>query len=416
MFVAQHEPQMRSTAPAFPEEPSVQPRASAPSVICFPFSGGIAGGSHISSCKLIQSLDRRHFTPLILLHHDQGEVAELLKTEGLSYEVSPNPHHFGRAPGIERQGGIAGFARALASQWPLAEWLRARRVRIVHTNEGPMHVSWALPALLAGAKLLWHHRSSPDARGLRFLAPFLADHVVSVSSFALSGARAYRGGRDCSVVYSPFDTDTIAIDRASAREKLVEELGVAPSTGVIGFFGNFVERKRPLLFVDVIAELSRQAPDLPVAGLMFGSTIVAGLDKRIMERAQAKGVADRVRLMGFRYPAGEWLAACDVHAITAVGEPFGRSLIEAMLLGTPVVAVASGGNIEAIRQAETGYLTPPDDARAMARTILQLLRHPDDARAIAARARAEALRRFGRERHSREIGAIYQKLLSGGNG
>jgi glycosyltransferase involved in cell wall biosynthesis len=116
--------------------------------------------------------------------------------------------------------------------------------------------------------------------------------------------------------------------------------------------------------------------------------------------------------MGFRYPGLPWLSACDVHAVTAVDEPFGRSLIEAMLIGTPVVAVASGGNSEAICDGVNGLLTPPDDAEAMAGRILELLGNPAEATAMAARACADARAGFGRERHARVIAGIYDELLT----
>lgn len=385
-------------------------QAGAP-VICYPFAGGIAGGSHISVIKLIRSLDRQRFTPLILVHHVEGEVAEMLRSEGLAFERAPAVHHFGHAAGIPSARGPGRLLRAAVAQFRLARFLRTRRVRIVHTNEGPMHATWALPARLAGARLLWHHRATPDARGLKYLAPLLADRIVSVSRFALSQSPLARAAH-CSVVYSPFDTDDAVVDRASARQALIAELGVPAETRIVGFFGNFVDRKRPLAFVDAIAAIARRAPAMPVMGVMFGAIVESRLEAAVLERAREAGVAGRVRLMGFRYPGLPWLAACDVHAVTAVDEPFGRSLIEAMLIGTPVVAVASGGNSEAIRDGVNGLLAPPDDAEAMAGRILELLGSPAGAAAIAACACADARAGFGHERHARAIAGIYDELLA----
>lgn len=385
-------------------------RAGAP-VICFPFAGGIAGGSHISVIKLIRSLDRQRFTPLIIVHHEQGEVADMFRREGLAFERAPVPYHFGHAAGIASAKGPGRLLRAVAAQLRLARFLRARRVRIVHTNEGPMHATWALPARLAGARLLWHHRATPDARGLKYLAPLLADRIVSVSRFALSQSPLARAAH-CSVVYSPFDADDAAVDRESARRVLIAELGVSADTRIVGFFGNLVDRKRPLVFVDAIAAMARRAPAMPVVGVMFGAVVEGALDAAVRERAREAGIAGRVRLMGFRYPGLPWLSACDVHAVTAVDEPFGRSLIEAMLIGTPVVAVASGGNSEAICDGVNGLLTPPDDAEAMAGRILELLGNPAEAMAMAARACADARAGFGRERHARVIAGIYDELLT----
>src|SRR3546814_14386086 len=70
------------------------------------------------------------------------------------------------------------------------------------------------------------------------------------------------------------------------------------------------------------------------------------------------------------------MAACDALIVTAVEEPFGRTLIEAMLLRTPVVAANSGGNPEAIRHGETGLLAPADDPEAFAGMTLGLFQNP----------------------------------------
>src|SRR3546814_7600661 len=49
---------------------------------------------------------------------------------------------------------------------PQIRFLRSKNVAIVHSNDGRTHATWALPARLAGAKLLWHHRGNPGARAI----------------------------------------------------------------------------------------------------------------------------------------------------------------------------------------------------------------------------------------------------------
>ena len=383
--------------------------------ICFPFGGGIVGGSHISAAKLIQGLDRRRFSPLIVLHHEEGQLGEFLRSEGLDYTTLQDVGFFGNAYGVERKQGAGATLATMRDQWRLARFLRQNQVRIVHTNDGSMHVSWALPARLAGARLLWHHRGGSHARGVRFLAPIAADCIVGVSEFALSQVRrAPRTARKTAVVYSPFDSDAEPIDKRQAHDALTTELGVTPHTRLIGFFGHFQDRKRPLLFVEMLYHVSLMRPDLPVMGLMFGSPLVAGMEEQMVEQARSLGIADRLRLMGFRYPAAPLMAGCDIHAVPAVHEPFGRSLIEAMLLGTPVVAAASGGNIEAIDHGVNGLLAQADDPAAMAAEIIGLLAEPARSDAIAATALEAASARFGAERHVSQISAIYQSLLTAG--
>lgn len=245
---------------------------------------------------------------------------------------------------------------------------------------------------------------------MRFLAPWLADRLVSVSQFAAPRPGLLSAARKCTVVHSPFDSEPPPVDRNASRSALIEELGYGPDTRVVGIFGSLIRRKRPLVFVDTIAELHARAPDLAVVGTIFGHDL-EGFTEAIRQRAAARGVADAVRLMGFRYPPEAWMAACDVLLVPAVNEPFGRTLIEAMLLGTVVVAAASGGNTEAIRDGETGFLVPPDDPGALAERTLLVLRDDALRSTLAEAARQDAVARFGLDRHVTAIMGIYEAMI-----
>lgn len=371
--------------------------------ICYPFCGDLVGGSHISVLGLLRNLDRRRFEPVVLVEDPQGEIAALMR--GANVDVATA----GPLPAL-RHGERAGLGDAIGiarASWALARLLRARGIDIVHTNDGRTHATWALPAKLAGAKLVWHHRGAPDARGLRFAAPRIADAIVSVSAFAFG--KAGSRGRRARVIHSPFDTD-ICVDRQALHAALLGELGCSGDTRLIGFFGVLIPRKRPLLFVEAIAALRRLAPDLPVQGLVFGTPLEID-EAMVRAHAERQGVGDAIRLMGFRYPGADWIAACDLLMVPAVDEPFGRTLIESMLVDTPIVATRSGGNIEALQDGQLGELVAPEDPEALAAGALALLRDEDRYRALAAAARAHALGHFGEDRHAEAVMALYDELV-----
>ncbi|APR55102.1 hypothetical protein BRX40_15945 [Sphingomonas koreensis] len=376
--------------------------------ICFPFAGGLIGGSHVSALKLVQSLDSTEFEPLVLLHSLEGPLLEFIQSAGVRFELAPAVH-------VWRPGdplALRQVARALPDALRMRAFLKQRDISLVHTNEGPMHATWTLPARLAGAGHIWHHRGNPRARALRLQAPLLASRVLCVSKFAAPKAGLWSAHRKSTAVYSPFDTSIAQIDRQAARTALDARLGIGPETVVLAFLGQFATRKRPLVFVETIAALRRMRPDLPLIALMLGEEFEPGIEAQIRARIEALGVGDLIRMMGFVRPVEPWLAACDMLVVPAVEEPFGRTLIEAMLVGTPVVAAASGGNIEAIRNRGTGILARVDDPDDLAAHILDLIDHPQLAETIAHRARQEALTKFSVEHHVKKVTAIYREVLA----
>ncbi len=383
-----------------------------PPIVCFPFAGDRVGGSYVSALNLIKHLDPDRYRPLVVLHNTDGKLADLLRAEGVAFEAAPgfdlpSLHSDGRRS-ARIPGDIGALARAIP---PTTRFLRRRGVRIVHTNDGRMHSAWALPTRLARASQVWHHRSPPDSLGIRYLAPVVAERIVSVSDFALPQTCLMRRWGSPRVIRSPFDIDAVGdLDRTASRRRLLSELSAAPDTVVVGQFGSMIERKRPLTFVRTVAAMTGKAPGRPIIGVMFGEPD-ADMAARINAEIARLGLGDRVHVMGFRYPGLPWIAACDVLLATAVDEPFGRTLIEAMLVGTAVVATRSGGNAEAIRDDVNGCLAPADDPSALAERTLALLLDPAKMAAMRAQARDYVLANFGLKRHAEAVMAVYDEIV-----
>ncbi|WP_395394154.1 glycosyltransferase family 4 protein [Novosphingobium sp. BL-8A] len=370
--------------------------------VCYPLAGDALGGSHVSLRGLIDGLDPAQIEVIVVPEVPDGRLAAFFS--GIAQCPDParptRPFVPGRSIGIGKVlGTLAGLPRRV-------RFLKERGVDIVHTNDGRSHASWALAARLAGARLVWHHRGDPGARGLRYVAPVLADRIVAVSAFALPRGR--RGAaRTARVIHSPFDV-SITADREAMRKRILEETGSPPETVICGYFGSFVERKRPLAFVKAVEALGREI-DRPVLGAMFGEPRETELDRQLDDRIAAVGAPARVVRMGYRSPGHAWLAGCDLLLVPAVDEPLGRTLVEAMLVGTLVVATDSGGNPEALRQG-CGVLCPPDDPRAMARAAADLLADPTLARTMRQDATVAARGRFSQARHVDAIRTIYDEL------
>ena len=127
--------------------------------------------------------------------------------------------------------------------------------------------------------------------------------------------------------------------------------------------------------------------------------------------AASLGIASQVYIAGFRYPVEQWIAGMDVLVATSEWEAFGRTLVEAMALGTPVVASRAGGHVEIIDDGRTGLLVSPNDPDAFATAAYRVLTDVALAGRLTEEGRKGALDRYSLENHVRRVTAIYDGLL-----
>ena len=371
--------------------------------ICVAFAGDRVGGSHISLKGLLDALPKSIYRVIVVIEVPGGRIAELFD----DYDQVVDPCALEKPFAVGRTFGLGSALRTLPRIFGRARMLKDLNVDIVHTNDGRSHASWALAAKLAGSRMIWHHRGDPDARGTSYIAPVLADQIVSVSEYSLP-RRRWGKLTKARVIHSPFDVD-ISVDRTRMRHQLLSELGCADDTIICGYFGQFIVRKRPTAFIDAVAELGRIS-DRPVMGVMFGEPKDADLYAEMQQQLNDPRKNPPVRLMGYREPGHEWIAACDALLVTALNEPLGRTLVEAMLVETPVIATRSGGNAEALAP-DCGIIVPPDDPEAMAAATLELLKAPQTLDALTRRARAMAEKRYTSEHHVSEMRKVYRELV-----
>ena len=122
-----------------------------------------------------------------------------------------------------------------------------------------------------------------------------------------------------------------------------------------------------------------------------------GDERAALERRTAElGLAGRVRFLGPqpRERVLELFRAADAAVLSSSWENFPHAVVEALAAGTPVLATATGGVAEVVRDGENGLLVPAGDADALAEAIRRYF--ADDA--LRERLRAAAAPSVGRVR------------------
>jgi glycosyltransferase involved in cell wall biosynthesis len=134
--------------------------------------------------------------------------------------------------------------------------------------------------------------------------------------------------------------------------------------------------------------------------------------EQLREQARALGVAGAVHFLGASSDPPGALRGMDVFVHPSWAEAFPYVVLEAMSLARPIVASHVGGIGEAIVDGESGLLTPPHDAAALAQALIEVL----DDRDTATRMGESALLRlaqFTREAMIARVAATYGEVVRG---
>jgi glycogen synthase len=204
-------------------------------------------------------------------------------------------------------------------------------------------------------------RSSPLRAGLRHVLAH-ADAVTACSRYVLSGLTEVGPIRppSCVILNGVEPADFAGYQPEQGLERSVLAVG------------RLVHQKA----FDVLVEAFRSER---LAGL---NLVVAGdgIERQRLEaQASRLGLRDRVRFLGAadRARVASLLKGAHSFAFPSRYEPFGIALLEAMAVGVPAVAAATGGVLEFARDGENALLVPPDDPDALAVAIARLDADPE---------------------------------------
>ncbi|MBW4654699.1 MAG: glycosyltransferase [Kaiparowitsia implicata GSE-PSE-MK54-09C] len=292
----------------------------------------------------------------------------------------------------------------------------SRQYDAIYANTQKALVVGAIASGLSQRPLVYHlhdivspdHFSSINRRlivGLanQFASCVIANSQASATAFIAAGGRAEL----VEVVYNGFNAALYQHHRAAATA-LRHALGLGDRL-VIGHFSRLSPWKGQHVLIDALSHCSPNVVALFVGDALFGEEAYAD---QLRQQVAALGLGDRVHFLGFRDDIPQLMTLCDLVAHTSTApEPFGRVIVEAMLCGTPVVAAAAGGVMELVEPGQTGWLTPPSDADALAQVIQTVQAQPEQTRAIAHHAQMVAAQRFELSHTNAQIDRIMQQLV-----
>ncbi|MBV9783211.1 MAG: glycosyltransferase [Acidisphaera sp.] len=313
-------------------------------------AGAPVGGAELFYERLCIGLHDAGETVLPVIRRHPGRAARL-REAGLQ----PVQLGFGSLFGLLTRGRLVGVLRRFRPDRVIG-WMN-RGVKSV--PEG----NWVLIGRLGGYYDLSHYRR--------------CDHLVA-NTRGLVAWIIGQGWPAARVHHLP----NFVPDLAGAKPADRAALGVPEGAKLVLALGRLHANKA----FDVLIRAVARLPGVHAVIAGEGPQRIA-----LKSLARMEGVADRVHLPGWRTDTGELLAACDVLACPSRHEPLGNVVIEAWSAGRPVVAAAAQGPAELITTGIDGVLVAPEDPKALAEALAQVLGDSYQAASLCAAGRGSYL-------------------------
>jgi glycosyltransferase involved in cell wall biosynthesis len=372
------------------------------------------GGSEKQVLLLARHLDRRRFRPHLYLTEAAGPLMQHVPADVpvIAYDHQPaantSPPDGWRIPGwqLRRQ---TRFVRDVIRRhaidvvydrtfhMTLLAGRAARGVRRVATIVSPPHL--AVPFVEHRFVALKRRRLAVAYRG--------ADAVVAVSRAAADSAEAYYclPAGSVIVIPNPLDPDSLNPLGESGRTIGDEPASTSTSTSTSTTMVCVARMTAEKGHAELIEALPTVRDRWPSSRPPWQLRLVGDgpLRETLQSRVDALGLSDRVRFVGAVASAGAEIAAADALVLPSRFEGMPNVVLEAMALGTPVVATRSGGTAELQADQPTAFWAAPGDPQSLAKAILRFAGDPDQ----AARNR-DAAQRYVRTHH--DLGTIVGRI------
>ena len=380
------------------------PMNSRPARVLFLDHTPAVGGAELVLATHIAALDRSRFTPVVACTDTVPMLLDLYRDAGAEVHVLPMPQ-------LRRASPMVLIAWWRASR-VLRSLLRRLQVDLIVANTSRAAYIASLARVGTGVPLIWWVRDFLFGDLVFRLLSRSARRLICVSA-AIRDHYGGRGNPRFAVVHvgSPFDDELTRVTDADVRAERAR-WGFTDNDVVVGFMGRLVEEKGPEDVLDAVAIAHATDPRIRVLVVGSGRGQVGDVEDVVHARAAIDGGASVV-FAGFQREQALYYRLFDVFVLaTRTPEPYATSVVQAMMAGTPVIATATGGTPELVRDGVTGLLVPPRAPRAIADAILRL------ASSSALRARLVEAAQSEVLAHNREatttalVESIYEEVLA----
>jgi glycosyltransferase involved in cell wall biosynthesis len=348
--------------------------------------------------------------PVIALPGD-GPFAQLLRDEAWNVTFAPM-RRLHRPQGF--LDGMAALLHIFQTAPFIARLGKQTGADIVHSNSTTAHLVGGLAAERLNVPSVWHAR---DLVSLARVAPALAARSTAVIAISYSVAQQLEKDgvppEKILTVHNGLDPDEWNVKNNQAGTDLRQTLGADDDAFLFGCVGQLAPWKNHAAFIEAASQMVQDENCAKARFVIMGGDLW-GEHKEYVQQlrdlVKEKNLQQRFNFVPHQNDAVSALAAFDCLVLASHEEPFGRVLIEAMVLQKPVVAYNENGPSEIITHEKDGLLVDPKIENGLALMMQRILHDADLRQTLGNAGRETVVEKFHIADSAQKIADLYSKI------
>jgi glycosyltransferase involved in cell wall biosynthesis len=371
------------------------------------------GGAERSLITFLRSAQGKTIEATVFLPRF-GPLSNILSRLGVHWDVIPMPRAFLQQ---SRQKPDHALAMLIKSGCYGPKYL-LRLVKVFCQNKFDILYTYGIKSNILGAllrpllpiSLVWHLRDVSEGRLLGRLADWGPDFIIANSqASAIALQKNMRKTGKLRIIHNAVDNEEF-----SPEGPTISLSNIASGAYKVGLVAAFAKLKGHSLLLDAIPKIRKEFPNACfffIGGSIYDTLGDQGYEEELRNAIKEKNSEDCVVFAGFQMEMAPWYRAMDiVVSASLVPESFGRTLLEGMACGKPVVGPNAGGIPEFVRHGENGLLYELGNADELAESVITLLRNPVARRCLGKAGRETALLHFSSGPHAGTISQVLSKV------
>ena len=362
------------------------------------------GGPAVQVSGLMRGFDQKAFEQELLTGFCAADEADYL--EKVATDV--------KAIRIDGLGRSIKPRADLTALFAIVKEIRRFKPDVIHTHTAKAGVVGRIASILSGHKsirvhtfhghLLHGYFGTAKTKLVIFIEKLLAlftDQLLAVGKQVQDDLIAVGIGNSMKFSVMPPGLQLANVPTKAAARL---ELGLEPNEIYCAFIGRITQIKRPDRFLDVAAKTKTDNVKVHF--------IAAGAGEKLQycqDRVSSENLP--VTFLGWREDIETVLAAADFVILTSDNEGTPLSLIQAGMVGIPVVATNVGSTNEIVVDGQTGFLTDLS-VDQLSEAVAKLASDSDLRAKMGAAGKEYTLARYGVERLVKDHQDLYLRLLN----